>query len=321
MSDPLAAFLRFLGSERDASPHTLRSYRTDLNEFQAFLAARGAGPVTAVDARLIRAWLAHLHARRLEPASIARKLATLRSWFKFLVRRGAVAKNVAREVRAPRLPTKLVSFLPIDEAVALVEARPLAGPSRARDVAILELLYASGLRVSELVSLDLDDVDRLEGTVRVLGKGRKERIVPFGGKAARALDAYLGARGPARGALFTNARGGRLTTRSVHALVRRGARAVGIARRVSPHTLRHSFATHLLDAGADLRVIQELLGHSRLSTTQRYTHVGADQLMRVYDASHPRAKSVGAGSARPAPTVAGPRKALSGSAPRKGHEA
>ena len=327
MSDPLSAFLRFLGSERDASPHTLRSYRTDLGEFQAFLATRGAPPITAVDARLVRAWLGQLHARGLEPASIARKLATLRSWFKFLVRRGVIARNVAREVRAPRLPRKLVSFLPIDEAIALVEARPRGGASRERDVAVFELLYATGLRVSELVSLDLDDVDRLDRTVRVLGKGRKERIVPFGGKAARALDAYLAPRSAARGPLFLNARGGRLTARSIHTLVRRGARAVGIARRVSPHTLRHSFATHLLDAGADLRAIQELLGHSRLSTTQRYTHVGADQLMRVYDASHPRAKgrsqaaSVGAGSARPAPTVGGPRQALPGSALRKENEA
>ena len=290
MSDPLSAFLRFLGSERNASPHTLRSYRTDLREFQRFLAARGAPPITTVDARLVRAWLAHLHARGLEASSIARKLATLRSWLKFLVRRGLVAKNAAREVRAPRLPQKLVSFLPIDEATALVEARPLGGVWRERDVAILELLYATGLRVSELVSLDLDDVDRGERTVRVLGKGRKERIVPFGGKAARALDAYLARCFAPRGPLFRNARGGRLGTRSIHTLVRRGARAVGIARRVSPHTLRHSFATHLLDAGADLRAIQELLGHSRLSTTQRYTHVGADQLMRVYDAAHPRAK-------------------------------
>ena len=327
MSDPLSAFLRFLGSERNASPHTLRSYRTDLNELQAFLAARGDASVTTLDARVVRAWLGALHTRGLEPASIARKLATLRSWLKFLVRRGVVARNVAREVRAPRLPKKLVSFLPVDEAIALVEAQPLGGASRARDVAILELLYATGLRVSELVSLDLDDVDRLDGTVRVLGKGRKERIVPFGGKAARALDVYLARRSAARGPLFVNARGGRLTARSIHALVRRGARAVGIARRVSPHTLRHSFATHLLDAGADLRAIQELLGHSRLSTTQRYTHVVADQLMRVYDAAHPRAKersqaaSVGAGAARPAPTVGGLRKARPGSALRKENEA
>jgi len=156
---------------------------------------------------------------------------------------------------------------------------------------VLELLYATGLRVSELAGLDLDDVDRAQQTVRVLGKGRKERIVPFGSRAAAALAAYLEGRGDAAGPLFVNPRGARLTVRSLHTIVRRSARSTGITRRVSPHTLRHTFATHLLDAGADLRVIQELLGHSRLSTTQRYTHVGADQLMRVYDAAHPRARA------------------------------
>jgi integrase/recombinase XerC len=177
-----------------------------------------------------------------------------------------------------------VSFLPLDAAPALVEGRALAGAARARDLAILELLYATGLRVSELAGLDLDAVDRSGRTVRVLGKGRKERIVPFGGAGARALEAYLGERAAARGPLFTNRRGGRLTPRAIHEIVRRSAAAAGITRRVSPHTLR-------LDAGADLRAIQELLGHSRLSTTQRYTHVGTAQLMRVYDAAHPRARA------------------------------
>ena len=313
MNDPLSAFLRYLSLEKDASPHTLRSYRSDLVEFMGFVGAHlsqaphdpspSRGPrydnpgshtapwLRTVDARAVRAYLAHLHARGLDASSVARKLAALRSWFRFLVRRGVLAKNAAREVRSPRLPKKLVSFLPIDEAVTLVEAKAVGGEARARDVAILELLYATGLRVSELAGLDLDDVDRSARTVRVLGKGRKERIVPFGGQAARTLEAYLGARAERRGPVFTNHRGGRLTTRAIHGIVRRSAAAVGITRRVSPHTLRHTFATHLLDAGADLRVIQELLGHSRLSTTQRYTHVGADQLMKVYDAAHPRARA------------------------------
>jgi integrase/recombinase XerC len=156
-------------------------------------------------------------------------------------------------------------------------------------VAILELLYASGLRVSELSGLDVDALDRVDRAVRVLGKGRKERIVPYGEQAARALEAWLGARGEQPGPLFTNPRGRRLTVRSIYTIVRRSARAVGITRPVSPHTLRHTFATHLLDGGADLRMIQELLGHSRLSTTQRYTHVAADRLMKVYDRAHPRA--------------------------------
>jgi integrase/recombinase XerC len=290
MTDPQAAFLRHLAVERNASAHTLRSYANDLSDFQRFLAGRDAPDLAAADLRQIRAWLAALHARGLAPASIARKLAAVRSCFRFLVRRGVIEGNPAREARSPRQPRKLVTFLPIDEATQLVDGRALGGASRARDRAILELLYASGLRVSELAGLDLDAVDRAERTVRVLGKGRKERIVPFGAQAARALEAWLGQRGEADGALFTNARGGRLTVRSVHTIVRRSARAAGITRRVSPHTLRHTFATHLLDGGADLRAIQELLGHSRLSTTQRYTHVGAEQLMKVYDRAHPRAQ-------------------------------
>jgi len=292
MKDSLAAFLRHLSLEKDASPHTLRSYRTDLLEFAQY-AGKG-DPSTwlgDVDTRTVRGYLAHLHARSLGATTIARKLAAVRSWFRFLVRRGALERNVAREVRGPRPPRKLVSFLPIDEATALMDAKARGGAARARDTAVLELLYATGLRVSELAGLDLDDVDRSQQTVRVLGKGRKERIVPYGSRAAGALAAYLEGRGGGAGPLFANPRGGRLTVRSLHTIVRRSAAATGITRRVSPHTLRHTFATHLLDAGADLRVIQELLGHSRLSTTQRYTHVGADQLMRVYDAAHPRARA------------------------------
>jgi len=290
MTDPLAAFLRHLTLEKGASPHTIRSYRSDLLEF-AQRAGRGdaAAWLEAVDTRAVRAFLAHLHGRGLDPVTIARKLAAVRSWFRFLVRRGILERNVAREVRGPRLPQKLVSFLPIDEAMVLMDAKRPGGPPRARDVAVLELLYATGLRVSELAGLDLDDLDRSQQTVRVLGKGRKERIVPYGSRAAGALAAYLAGRGAARGALFANRRGGRLTVRSIHTIVRRSASACGISRRVSPHTLRHTFATHLLDAGADLRLIQELLGHSRLGTTQKYTHVSADRLMKVYDAAHPRA--------------------------------
>lgn len=292
MNDPLSAFLRYLTLEKDASPHTLRSYRSDLLEFQRFV-GQGEPDVNlrAVDARTVRAFLVHLHARGLDAASVGRKLAALRSWFRFLVRRGRLARNAAREVHGPRLAKKLVSFLPIDEATALVEAKAVGGAERARDVAILELLYATGLRVSELAGLSLEDVDRSARTVRVLGKGRKERIVPFGRRAAEALEAYLAPRAERRGALFTNHRGGPLTARAIHTIVGRSARAAGITRRVTPHTLRHTFATHLLDAGADLRMIQELLGHSRLSTTQRYTHVSADQLMKVYDAAHPRARA------------------------------
>jgi len=290
MKDPLEAFLRHLALEKGASPHTLRSYRTDLLEFTRLgVADASSAWLRAVDARAVRAYLAHLHGRGLDAVSVARKLASLRSWFRFLVRRGVLERNVAREIRGPRLPRKLASFLPIDEATSLVEGRAIGGAERRRDVALLEFLYATGLRVSEAAGLDVSGLDRARQTVRVLGKGGKERIVPYGRRAATALEAYLAERAE-RGPLFTSRRGRRLTVRSIHSIVKRSAAASGITRRVSPHTLRHTFATHLLDAGADLRAIQELLGHSRLSTTQRYTHVGSDQLMRVYDAAHPRAR-------------------------------
>jgi integrase/recombinase XerC len=287
MNAPVTAFLRHLAVERNVSPHTLRSYRADLTDFEAHLATTKLAPAAA-DVRAIRGWLAALHARGLDPVSVARKLAAVRSFYRFLVRRGEAPHNPARELRGPRPTRKLVNFLPIDEADALVGGRALTGSARERDIAVLELLYATGLRVSELAGLDLESLDREARTVRVVGKGRKERIVPYGAAAARALDAYLGPRATARGPVFVRARGGRLGVRSIRAVVTRAAGAAGVTRRVTPHTLRHTFATHLLDAGADLRVIQELLGHSRLSTTQRYTHVGADQLMKVYDAAHPR---------------------------------
>lgn len=286
MTDPVGEFLRYLTIEKGASSNTIRSYRSDLEQFRSFLSRQDGVPLTAVDGRVIRSYLAWLHGRGLERVSIARQLASIRSCFRFLTRRGVVARNPGREVTAPRLPRKLVSFLPVDETEALL-AQPIA---RARDRAILELLYASGLRVSELTGLDLDDVDRERGTVRVSGKGDRERIVPFGSAAGDALRAYVAERGDVPGALFRNARGRRLSVRSVHTIVRARSRVAGITRRVSPHTLRHTFATHMLDAGADLRLIQDLLGHSRLSTTQRYTHVSTDQLMRVYDAAHPRSK-------------------------------
>jgi integrase/recombinase XerC len=289
MPDSVAQFMDYLDHERGASPHTLRGYATDLAEFRTFLARQGVRELARADSRAIRAWLAWLHDRKLAKSSIARKLATVRSCFKFLARRGAVELNPARQVRSPKLPKRLPSFLPKDESKDLLDLEP--GPSEAglRDRALLELLYASGLRVAECCGLDRDDVDRRQGTVRVTGKGGKERVVPVGDAALQAVDAWLAVRGEARGPLFTNSRGGRLTTRSVHRIVKGRARAAGIDRRVTPHTLRHSFATHMLGEGADLRLIQELLGHSRLSTTQRYTHVSPEHLMKVYDAAHPRA--------------------------------
>lgn len=303
MTDFRAAFLRHLDVERGASPHTLRSYRVDLDDFDTFLTRHAPGTLpSAIDARMVRAWVGSLHARELAPATIGRRLSAVRSWLRFLVRRGVLKANPARDVRSPRLPKTLPNFLPIDETKSLVDGRAIGGEQRARDIAILEILYASGLRVSELAGLDVDDVDHGDCTVRVLGKGGKERVVPFGAAAARALAVYLGERkirgrirGLEHGPLFVNPRGRRLTVRSMHTIVRRSARAAGLVRRVTPHTLRHSFATHLLDSGADLRMIQELLGHSRLSTTQRYTHVTPDRLAVVYDAAHPRARARDAG--------------------------
>jgi integrase/recombinase XerC len=310
MTDAVAAFLRYLTVERSASPETRRAYAGDLAHFRTFL---GPAPLPSVDTRLVRAWLAELYRHGLDAASIARKLAALRSFLKFLVRRGVLARNPARAVRGPRLPRKLVGFLPVDDAFALMDAstsaaaRPRArgrdhAVVAARDHAIVEVLYASGLRVSEAAGLDLEAVDLARASLRVLGKGGKERMVPFGAMARRALEAHLRGRGAAPGALFTNGRGGRLTARSIHTIVRDSARAAGITRRVTPHTLRHTFATHLLEGGADLRMIQELLGHSRLSTTQRYTHVDADRLMKIYDRAHPRS---GAAPARRAITPPG----------------
>ena len=289
MDAAVGSFLEYQAVERGASPHTLRCYTADLTEFSRFLAASSIAGWDAADTRVVRAYLAWLHKRKLAKATIARKLAAVRSCFRFLGRRGAMEANPARQVRGPRLGRRLPSFLPVDETAVLLH--PEADPSvaGARDRALLELLYASGLRVAEGCGLDVDDLDEGRRTVRVLGKGGKERVVPVGESALEALAAYLALRGRRRGPLFLNARGGRLTTRSALRIVRARARRAGIVQRVTPHTLRHSFATHMLGAGADLRLIQELLGHSRLSTTQRYTHVSPEHLMRVYDAAHPRA--------------------------------
>ena len=287
--DPVPAFLHYLSAERGASAHTLRSYAADLAELQAFLRTAKVSSVLAADVRTLRAYLAWLHGRGLAKSSIARKLATVRSCYRFLARRERLETNPARQLASPRLPRRLPSVLPKDESKALLDTPVEDTLAGRRDRALLELLYACGLRVAECCGLDLEDIDRRHGTVRVMGKGSKERVVPVGEVALEAMDAYLDRRGGGNGPLFRNARGYRLSTRSVHTIVQRRARAAGLARRVTPHTLRHTFATHLLGEGADLRLIQELLGHSRLSTTQRYTHVSPEHLMKVYDAAHPRA--------------------------------
>ena len=289
-------FAAYLETERRASVHTRAAYLTDLAQYAAHLADANAAIVPSSPA-LVRAFVARA-AGAAGPASLGRKLSTLRSFYAFLVREGLAPGNPARAVASPRRPKRLPEVLPEAEVAALVEAPGgVGGPLALRDRAVLELLYGSGLRVSELVGLDVDDVDLAQGLVRVLGKRSKERIVPFGRPAAGALRRWLAEGRPAlarrsRGgpALFLNGRGGRLLQRSVARRLDRWVLAAGLPRHVHPHVLRHCFATHLLGNGADLRGIQELLGHASLSTTQRYTHLDWKRLAEVYDRAHPRAK-------------------------------
>jgi integrase/recombinase XerC len=293
MRAEVAAFLRHLDRERNASPHTVRAYGEDLEQFARHLRAelgRDARP-RDVDHLLIRSFLARLHREGLKTSSAARKLATLRTFFRYLCREGILDRNPARALLSPRQEKRVPTHLDENDVARLLEM-PGDGDAAVRGRALLEMLYATGIRCSELVGLDLCEVDLDARMIRVLGKGRKERIVPFGHRAQAALLAYLPVRDHARpreDAVFVNARGGRLTDRSVRLLVARRVREVALARRISPHTLRHSFATHLLQRGADLRSIQELLGHARLATTQRYTHVNTRHLLEIYKKTHPRA--------------------------------
>ena len=297
-------FLRFLWVERNASPHTLRNYEGDLSQFLEYLAPQRkdpSGPVDwkEIDPAVIRSFLSGLLRKGNSKASVARRLACLRTFFQYLLRQGKILSNPAKRVSAPKLPRRLSSFLSPDEAFALLKSAEDPTARGMRDRSILELFYGGGIRLSELVSLNLLDLDLEAGLIRVRGKGSKERIVPIGSYAAEALKSYLARRldflpADKRGAeedpaLFLNRYGGRLSTRSVAQIVLKYVQKSGIPHYISPHGLRHSFATHLLDAGADLRAIQELLGHARLSTTQRYTHLSMDRIMEVYDRAHPRA--------------------------------
>jgi len=299
------AVSRFLGDLRDqrlASPATLRAYESDLRQFGDYLSeAAGAGPrpgPARIDKLAVRGFVARLGRSGLGKASVARKLSAVRSFFDHAARAGRIEANPAKGVASPRVSRPLPRDLSVDEVFGLLDAVKIRAddPTARRDRAILELLYAAGLRVGELVALDLGDLDLASGLVRVLGKGRKERIVPFGSKAANALRAWIEVAAPLRArarepeALLLNPRGRRLTDRTVRRILTRRLQEAAVQARVSPHALRHSFATHLLGAGADLRAIQELLGHASLSTTQRYTRVDTEGLMRVYERAHPRAK-------------------------------
>jgi len=293
LTEAIALFLRHLDRERNASPHTVRAYADDLAQFSEHLRqelGREAQP-SEVDHLLVRSFLARLHRAGLKKVSAARKLAALRTFFRFLCREGVLEHNPARALLSPRHERRVPVHLDEAEVAELLEV-PGDTDNALRSRAILELLYATGIRCAELVGLDLPDVDRAARMARVVGKGRKERIVPFGARAAEAIEAYLPARGrtrPRSEALFLNLRGGRLTDRSVRSIVTARVRQAATLRRVSPHMLRHSFATHLLERGADLRVIQDLLGHASLSTTQRYTHVDARHILDIYRKTHPRA--------------------------------
>jgi integrase/recombinase XerC len=305
MNGHLTAFLQFIRLNRNASAHTARAYAGDLSQFLDHAAAAAGVPRAKLkpeqlDRLALRGFMAELHARGLSRASAARKLAAARTFLRYLRREGLVDGDPGALVPTPKRDVRMPVHLSEDEMVRLVDAPARDEPLGRRDHAILELFYASGLRLSELVGLDVDDVNLSGQMVRALGKGRRERLVPFNRSTANALRAYLKDRellvkswSPVRGRksdpLFVNYRGTRLTVRSVDRLVRRYAAGSGVRAGVSPHALRHSFATHLLQRGADLRAIQELLGHARLSTTQRYTHVNAAQLLDVYRKAHPKA--------------------------------
>jgi len=292
-------FIEYLATERNFSTHTLRSYRTDLRQFSLYLKGKGfSGNLDKepfVDHIMIRSFLGFLH-KKNKKSSIARKLASLRSFFKFLDKRGIIKTNPMDVIFIPKQEKYIPTFLTVDEINRLLESPDTSQISGLRDQAILEVLYSSGLRLAELTHMDVDSIDFSLGVVRVLGKGDKERIVPIGEVAMAALKRYMERREElirkktalGERALFLNYRGKRLSERSVHKIVRKYAHRCGLLRNISPHSLRHTFATHLLDGGADLRSVQELLGHISLSTTQRYTHISMDRLMEVYDKTHPR---------------------------------
>ncbi len=319
MKSAIERFLYYLRYERNASPETLRHYGSDLEQFHEFLTPPGetTPPPAAIDHHIIREFIASLYDRKLEKTSIARKLAALRSFFRFCAREGIVRQNPARLVSTPKLPKRIPAILTAEEMNSFLDG--LAGasiPARARrkprsprseeearlilkrDRAILELLYSSGLRVSELTGLNLENVNSAGQMLRVCGKGRKERVVPYGSKALAALEAYWPVRDgllqqpdarPGEQAVFLSHRGARLTSRAIGLIVKKYTRLANVNWNLHPHSLRHAFATHLLADGADLRAIQELLGHALLSTTQRYTHATIAQLMAVYDKAHPHA--------------------------------
>jgi len=282
-------FINYLKVEKNASAHTIKNYKLDLDAFSRFLADKD---ISGVDHLALRRFLAELRAKNYAKRTIARKLASLRSLFKFLYREGYIKSNPVTAISSPKLDKKLPKFLDVNMVTKLIMKPDVKTEAGLRDRAMLETLYSTGMRVSELVGLDSTDIDFISGVVKVFGKGSKERLVPIGEEALNAIRKYDGKKSKsarAKDAVFLNNRGGRLTDRSVRRMMDKYVTACAIEEKLSPHSLRHSFATHLLDRGADLRSVQELLGHMNLSTTQIYTHVTMDRLKTVYDKAHPRA--------------------------------
>ncbi len=286
-------FLQYLKHEKNTSPHTERSYLSDLDQFFDFL---GTMDLASVDHLFLRQFLAHLMKLDVRKSSIARKLSTLRTFFKYLNRQGVLTANPARLVSTPRREKRLPVVLTADDAQRLMEAprgKKTGVPGvELRDRAVLETLYSTGIRASELIGMNHEDIDVHDRLIRIRGKGRKERVVPIGHKALDAIDAYVRSKpvGTELSAVFSGPAGKRLTARTVQRILENYRKKLGLQQKASPHTLRHSFATHMLESGADLRAIQELLGHASLSTTQRYTHLNLDSLMDVYDRAHPKAR-------------------------------
>jgi len=300
MYDQIDGFLRYLKIERNASELTLKSYSEDFGSLFDYLQTRvGTTPsVAELDIALLRGYVAYLHECDYAKTTIARRLACLRSFLRYCQREGLVTSNPAKALRTPRTGRKLPHFLTIEETARLLETPPANEPEGLRDRAMLETMYSGGLRVAELVGLNLESWDRDANILRVLGKGKKERIAPIGSYASRALDRWLEVREPGekvseadRTAMFLNRFGGRLTTRSVGRMLEKHILIAGLNSKTSPHTLRHTFATHMLDGGADLRAVQELLGHKSLTTTQIYTHVSTKRMRETYETAHPHAAS------------------------------
>jgi integrase/recombinase XerC len=299
MDEALAEFLRHLALEKNASAHTVKSYREDLTQALDFFRTRLGQQNPAPDrltTRVLRAWLAWLHEQGYAKTTVARRVSAVRSWCRFLCRQGSLTANPADGLRGPRQDKKLPHFLAVADVLRLLDAPPADDPLGLRDRALLETLYSAGLRVSELTGMNVEDMDLAEGMATVRGKGRKERLALLGPPALKALRRWVDARPAVVGglrqpppALFLNKNGTRLSSRSVGRLLEKYLKQAGLDPRTSPHTLRHSFATHLLDNGADIRSVQELLGHRSLSTTQIYTHVTTHRLQESYEKAHPRA--------------------------------